>query len=160
MGKICFIVENNVSDHVLPYFLILDHRHHLPLLQMQFLRHEAAVSSLIIGSQHEVQIEQVDPLDKSAFKMTLLIFPGDKGRKIKALQKKKIRPTKRYHSSSNLSDWHLNINLEVNDRDKPDSSGTTFCNGNFSEDAREKVWIKCLSAKCGNTHRLCCCRKN
>ncbi|GBO12688.1 hypothetical protein AVEN_275005-1 [Araneus ventricosus] len=36
------------------------------------------------------------------------------------------------------------INMDINDKDKPDSSEANciFCNRKFSEDTREEVWIK------------------
>ncbi|GBM28756.1 hypothetical protein AVEN_177972-1 [Araneus ventricosus] len=39
-----------------------------------------------------------------------------------------------------------NINLDINDGDKPDSSEATciFCDGKFSEDTRGEVWVKCV----------------
>ncbi|GBM17783.1 hypothetical protein AVEN_99661-1 [Araneus ventricosus] len=38
------------------------------------------------------------------------------------------------------------INLDISDGDKPDSSEETciFCNGKFSEDTRGEVWVKCV----------------
>ncbi|GBM15005.1 hypothetical protein AVEN_266905-1 [Araneus ventricosus] len=70
------------------------------------------------------------------------------------LQKKKIRPTKRYYSSSDSSDYYDpplvdsddDINLDINDGDKPDSRKATciFCDGKFSEDTRGEVWVKCV----------------
>ncbi|GBO10776.1 hypothetical protein AVEN_67330-1 [Araneus ventricosus] len=38
------------------------------------------------------------------------------------------------------------INLDINDGDKPDSSEATciFCDGKFSEDTRGEVWVKCF----------------
>ncbi|GBM79432.1 hypothetical protein AVEN_213288-1 [Araneus ventricosus] len=35
------------------------------------------------------------------------------------------------------------INLDINDGDKPDST-CIFCNGKFSEDTRGEVWVKCV----------------
>ncbi|GBM45703.1 hypothetical protein AVEN_14147-1 [Araneus ventricosus] len=98
-------------------------------------------------------------LEKSAPKKTSLIVAGirdrprGRGGKTKGPQKKKIRPTKRYYSSSDSSDYYDpplvdsddDINLDMNDRDKPDSSEATFifCDGKFSEDSRGEVWVKC-----------------
>ncbi|GBO02608.1 Transmembrane protein 39A, partial [Araneus ventricosus] len=77
-----------------------------------------------------------------------------RGGKTKGLQKKKIRPTKRYDSSSDSSDYYDpplvdsddDFNLDINDGDKPDSSEATciFCDGKFSEDTRGEVWVKCV----------------
>ncbi|GBM60542.1 hypothetical protein AVEN_37854-1 [Araneus ventricosus] len=38
------------------------------------------------------------------------------------------------------------INLDINDGDKPDSSEATcvFCDGEFSEDTRGEGWVKCV----------------
>ncbi|GBN58898.1 hypothetical protein AVEN_171982-1 [Araneus ventricosus] len=38
------------------------------------------------------------------------------------------------------------INLDINDGDKPDSRKATciFCDGKFSEDTRGEVWVKCV----------------
>ncbi|GBN58019.1 hypothetical protein AVEN_192874-1 [Araneus ventricosus] len=38
------------------------------------------------------------------------------------------------------------INLDINDGDKPDSREATciFCDGKFSEDTHGEVWVKCV----------------
>ncbi|GBL96837.1 hypothetical protein AVEN_118957-1, partial [Araneus ventricosus] len=69
-------------------------------------------------------------------------------------KKKKIRPTKRYDSSSDSSDYYDpplmdsddDVNLDINDGDKPDSRKATciFCDGKFSEDTRGEEWVKCV----------------
>ncbi|GBN59649.1 hypothetical protein AVEN_92138-1 [Araneus ventricosus] len=78
--------------------------------------------------------------------------PGGRGGRTNGLQKKKIRPTKRYDSSSDSSDYYDpplvdsddDINMDINDEDEPDSIEATciFCNRKFSEDTRGEVWIK------------------
>ncbi|GBN22990.1 hypothetical protein AVEN_107043-1 [Araneus ventricosus] len=118
---------------------------------------KATRSSLITGSPYKDQLTK--SLEKSAPKKTSLIVPGvrdrpgGRGGKTKGLQKKKIRPTKRYDSSSDSPDYYDpplvdsddDINLDINDRDKPDSSEVTciFCDGKFCEDTRGEVWVKC-----------------
>ncbi|GBL92177.1 hypothetical protein AVEN_91518-1 [Araneus ventricosus] len=89
---------------------------------------KATRSSLITGSPYKDQLTK--SLEKSAPKSV----PG------------KIRPTKRYDSSSDSSDYYDpplvdsddDINLDINDGDKPDSRKATciFCDGKFSEDTR------------------------
>ncbi|GBL73442.1 hypothetical protein AVEN_159446-1 [Araneus ventricosus] len=56
-------------------------------------------------------------LEKSAPKKTSLSVPGDD-----------------------------DINLDINNGDKPDSRKATciFCDGKFSEDTRGEVWVKCV----------------
>ncbi|GBN92736.1 hypothetical protein AVEN_267125-1 [Araneus ventricosus] len=121
-------------------------------------RRKATKSSLITGSPYTDQLTK--SLEKSAPKKTSLSVPGVRNRpggragKTKGLQKKKIRPTKRYDSSSDSSDYYDpplvdsddDINLDINDGDKPDSRKATciFCDGKFSEDTRGEVWVKCV----------------
>ncbi|GBL74542.1 hypothetical protein AVEN_235466-1 [Araneus ventricosus] len=52
---------------------------------------------------------------------------------------------KNYYDPS-LVDSDDDINLDINDGDKPDSREATciFCDGKFSEDTRGKVWVKCV----------------
>ncbi|GBM50296.1 hypothetical protein AVEN_219066-1 [Araneus ventricosus] len=115
-------------------------------------------SSLITGSPYKDQLAK--SLEKSAPKKTSLSVsgvrnrPGGRGGKTNGLQKKKIRPTKRYDSSSDSSDYYDpplvnsddDSNLDVNDRDKPDSRKATciFFDEKFSEGTREEVWVKCV----------------
>ncbi|GBM11847.1 hypothetical protein AVEN_26773-1 [Araneus ventricosus] len=119
---------------------------------------KATRSSLITGSPYKDQLTK--SLEKSAPKKTSLSVPGvrnrpgGRGGKTKGLQKKKIRPTKRYDSSSDSSDYYDpplvdsddDINLDINDGYKPDSRKATciFCDGKFSEDTRGEVWVKCV----------------
>ncbi|GBM33129.1 hypothetical protein AVEN_56762-1 [Araneus ventricosus] len=119
---------------------------------------KATRSSLITGSPYKDQLTK--SLEKSAPKKTSLSVPGvrnrpgGRGGKTKGLQKKKIRPTKRYDSSSDSSDYYDpslvdsddDINLDINDGNKPDSRKATciFCDGKFSEDTRGEVWVKCV----------------
>ncbi|GBN09152.1 hypothetical protein AVEN_240523-1 [Araneus ventricosus] len=119
---------------------------------------KATRSSLITGSPYKDQLTK--SLEKSAPKKTSLSVPGVRNRpegrrgKTKGLQKKKIRPTKRYDSSSDSSDYYDpplldsddDIDLDIKDGDKPDSRKATciFCDGKFSEDTRGEVWVKCV----------------
>ncbi|GBM93093.1 hypothetical protein AVEN_204590-1 [Araneus ventricosus] len=122
---------------------------------------KATRSSLITGSPYKDQLTK--SLEKSAPKKTSLSVPGVRNRpggrgvptlSPKGLQKKKIRPTKRYDSSSDSSDYYDppledsddDINLDINDGDKPDSRKATciICDGKFSEDTRGEVWVKCV----------------
>ncbi|GBN38597.1 hypothetical protein AVEN_110880-1, partial [Araneus ventricosus] len=95
---------------------------------------KATKSSLITGSSYKDQLTK--SLEKSAPKKTSLSVPGvrdrpgGRGGKTKGLQKKKIRPTKRYDSSSDYYDPPLvdsddDINLDINDGDKPYSRKAT-----------------------------------
>ncbi|GBN28159.1 hypothetical protein AVEN_210493-1 [Araneus ventricosus] len=118
----------------------------------------ATRSSLITGSPYKDQLTK--SLEKSAHKKTSLSVPGvrnrpgGRGGKTKGLQKKKIEPTKRYDSSSDSSDYYDpplvdsddDINLDINDGDKPDSRKATciFCDGKFFEDTRGEEWVKCV----------------
>ncbi|GBM79487.1 hypothetical protein AVEN_57326-1 [Araneus ventricosus] len=45
-----------------------------------------------------------------------------------------------------LVDSDDDINLDINDGDKPDSREATciFCDGKFSEDTHGKAWVKCV----------------
>ncbi|GBM49160.1 hypothetical protein AVEN_148084-1 [Araneus ventricosus] len=115
---------------------------------------KATRSSLITGSPYKDQLTK--SLEKSAPKKTSLSVPevrdrpGGRGGKTKGLQKKKNRPQKRYDSSDYydppLADSDDDINLDINDGDKPYSRKTTciFCDGKFSEDTRGEVWVKCV----------------
>ncbi|GBM97071.1 hypothetical protein AVEN_134360-1 [Araneus ventricosus] len=111
---------------------------------------KAARSSLFTGSSYKDQLTK--SLEKSAPKKAPSSDrPEGRGGKTKGLQKKKIRPTKRYDSSSDyydppLVDSDVDINLDINVGDKPDSSEATciFCDGKFSEDTRGEVWVKCV----------------
>ncbi|GBO38343.1 hypothetical protein AVEN_171260-1 [Araneus ventricosus] len=119
---------------------------------------KATRSSLITGSPYKNQLTKSP--EKSAPKKTSLSVPGlrdrpgGRGEKTKGLQKKKIRPTKRYDSSSDSSDYYDpplvdsddDFNMDINDGDKPDSSEATciFYDGKFSEDTRGEVWVKCV----------------
>ncbi|GBM69656.1 hypothetical protein AVEN_124440-1 [Araneus ventricosus] len=85
-------------------------------------------SSLITRSPYKDQLTK--SLEKSAPKKTSLSVPGD---------------------SSDYYDPPLvksddDINLDINDEDKPDSRKATciFCDGKFSEDTRGEVWVKCV----------------
>ncbi|GBL73908.1 hypothetical protein AVEN_230852-1 [Araneus ventricosus] len=114
---------------------------------------KATRSSLITESPYR-------SLEKSAPKKTSLSVsgvrdrPGGRSGKTKGLQKKEIRPTKRYDSSSYSSDYYDpplvdsddDINLDINDGDKPDSRKATciFCDGKFSEDTHGEVRVKCV----------------
>ncbi|GBL90760.1 hypothetical protein AVEN_215503-1 [Araneus ventricosus] len=151
---------------------LLKHRNVPRELQIQFLRstyllsptlrttrgRKATRSSLITGSPYKDQLTK--SLEKSAPKKTSLSVPvvrnrpGGRDGKTKGLQKKKIRPTKRYDSSSDSSDHYDpplvvsddDINVDINDGDKPDSrkANCIFCDGKFSEDTRGEVWVKCV----------------
>ncbi|GBO36452.1 hypothetical protein AVEN_183334-1 [Araneus ventricosus] len=57
----------------------------------------------------------------------------------------KKRVTTHYHDPS-LVDSDDDINLDINDGDKPDSREATciFYDGKFSEDTRGEVWVKCV----------------
>ncbi|GBN37524.1 hypothetical protein AVEN_129415-1 [Araneus ventricosus] len=111
-------------------------------------------SSLITGSPYKDQLTK--SLEKSSPKKTSLSVPGvrnrpgGRGGKTKGLQKKKIRPTKRYHSSSDSSNYYdpplVDSDDDINDGDKPDSRKATciFSDGKFSEDTRGEVWVKCV----------------
>ncbi|GBM90714.1 hypothetical protein AVEN_261636-1 [Araneus ventricosus] len=115
---------------------------------------KATRSSLITGSPNKDQLAK--SLEKSAPKKTSLSVPGLRDRpggscgKTKGLQKKKIRPTKRYDSLSDSSDYYdppiVDSDDDINDGDKPDSSKAAciFCDGKFSEDTRGEVWVKCV----------------
>ncbi|GBN12694.1 hypothetical protein AVEN_112825-1 [Araneus ventricosus] len=118
---------------------------------------KATRSSLITGSPYKDKLTK--SFEKSAPKKTFLSVPGvrdrsgGRGGKTKGLQKNKIRPTKRYDSSSDSSDYYGpplvnsddDISLDIKHGDKPDSSEATciFCGGKFSEDTRGEVWVKC-----------------
>ncbi|GBO42137.1 hypothetical protein AVEN_152296-1, partial [Araneus ventricosus] len=145
-----------------------------PTLKREPLLVDATRSSLITGSPYKDQLtkslEKSAPkktslsvsgsLEKSAPKKTSLSVPGvrnrpgGRGGKTKGLQKKKIRPTKRYDSSSDSSDYYDpplvdsddDVNLDINDGDKPDSRKATciLCDGKFSEDTRGEVRVKCV----------------
>ncbi|GBO09158.1 hypothetical protein AVEN_236617-1 [Araneus ventricosus] len=111
---------------------------------------KATRSSLITGSPYNYKLTK--SLEKSV--PGVRDRPGGRGGKTKGLQKKKIRPTKRYDSSSDSSDYYDlplvdsddDINLDINDGDKPYSRKATciFCDGKFSEDTRGEVWVKCV----------------
>ncbi|GBL86781.1 hypothetical protein AVEN_96021-1 [Araneus ventricosus] len=118
---------------------------------------KATRSSLITGSPYKDQLTK--SLERTAPKKASLSVtgvrdrPGGRGGKTKGLQKKKIGPMKRYDSSSDSSDYYDpplvdsdDINLDINDGDKPDSRKATciFCDGKFSEDTREEEWVKCV----------------
>ncbi|GBM19325.1 hypothetical protein AVEN_200259-1 [Araneus ventricosus] len=108
----------------------------------------------IQGSVDQVSCEKSAPKKTSLSVPGVRNRPGGRGWKTKGLQKKKIRPTKRYDSSSDSSDYYDpplvdsddDINLDINDGDKPDSRKATciFCDGKFFEDTRGEVWVKCV----------------
>ncbi|GBN25234.1 hypothetical protein AVEN_174920-1 [Araneus ventricosus] len=106
-----------------------------------------------------------DPPPDSKLNFFLIVLsrsrPGGRGGKTKGLQKKKIRPTKRYDSSSDSTDYYDpplvdsddDINLDINDGDKPDSRKATciFCDGSSLKTLAGKCGLNVLCAKCWHT---------